>query len=113
MNPGHTIDPAKLAQELAERGQTWADANAAAEALEETKGTVLAQLAVEYIQKGESAAKSELLAKADPAYTTHLEKMVAARRSANKARVRFDVYKAYIELARSAESSRRSEMALR
>jgi hypothetical protein len=113
MNPGQSIDPAKLASELSERGLTWADANAAAEALEETKGSVLAQLASEYIGKGESAAKAEMLAKADPAYTEHLEKMVSARRSANRAKVRFDVYKAYIELARSAESSRRSEMNLR
>ncbi len=112
MNPGQSIDPAALATELAKRGETWADANAAAEALEETKGTVLAQLAAEFLGKGESAAKAELLAKAHPDYSTHLEKMVAARRSANRARVRFDVYKAYIELARSAESSRRAEMKL-
>lgn len=113
MNPGQSIDPAKLAAELSERGLVWSDANAAAEALEETKGTVLAQLAADFLGKGESAAKAELLAKAHPDYTVHLEKMVAARRAANRARVRFDVYKAYIELARSAESSRRSEMALR
>ena len=112
MNPGQSIDPAKLAQELSERGIGWADANAAAEALEETKGTVLAQLAADYLGKGESAAKAELLAKAHPDYTAHLEKMVAARKAANRARVRYDVYKAYIELARSHEASRRQEMKL-
>lgn len=107
------LDPSVLAHELSERGLAWADANAAAEALEETKATVLAQAALEQIQGGASAAKAEVVAKASEVYRDHLEKMVAARKAANRARVRFDTYKAYIELMRSAESSRRAEANLR
>lgn len=107
------IDPHTLAQELSERGLAWADANAAAEALEETKAVVLSQLAMERIQGGDSAAKAELFAKASPQYRDHLTKMVDARKAANRAKVRFDTYKAYIELARSAESTRRAEANIR
>jgi hypothetical protein len=107
------IDPNVLAHELEQRGLTWADAHAAAEALEETKAIVLSQIAVERIQGGDSAAKAEMIAKASPAYRNHIDKMVGARKAANRARVRFDTYKAYIELARSAESTRRAEANIR
>lgn len=107
------LDAHNLAHELSERGLTWADANAAAEALEETKTVVLSQIAVEHIRKGESAAKAELFAKADASYRDHVESMVSARKAANRARVRFDTYKAFIELSRSQESSRRAEMGMR
>lgn len=107
------IDPAVLAHELSKRGETWADANAAAEALEETKATVLSQIAVGRIQGGDSAAKAELFARGSEEYRDHISKMVEARRAANRARVRFDTYKAYIELVRSAESTRRAEANIR
>jgi hypothetical protein len=38
--------------------------------------------------------------------------MVEARQLANKARIRYDSGKAFVELARSAEATRRSEMNL-
>lgn len=107
------LDPNALAHELSERGLAWADADAAACALEETKSTVLSQLAADHLGRGESAAKAELLAKASPEYRDHLESMVNARKTANRARVRWDTYKAYVELIRSAESSRRAEMGMR
>ena len=106
------IDPHALAHELSERGLAWADANAAAEALEETKSTVLAEIMAEHIHGGATAAKAEILAKASKAYREHVDRMVSARKAANRARVRFDTYKAFIELARSRESTRRAEAKL-
>lgn len=105
------VDPRGLTDRLIEAGEKWADLNAAAEILEETKGTLLARLASERFDL--PAWKAEAEAKAHPDYVAHLEAMVKARQAANRARVRYDSGKAYVELARSAESTRRAEMNLR
>lgn len=107
------LDAEKIAKELADRGVAWADADAAAAALEETKAALLAQLASEHIAQGKSVAAAELAAKASPEYSEHLRNMVAARRAANRARVRWVVYQAYVELLRSRASSERAAMTLR
>lgn len=107
------LEPEKLAHELSERGLTWADENAAAEALEEAKPTLLAQIATQHLEMGESAAKAELFAKGSQEYAAHLAGMVEARRMANRARVSFDVYRAYVELLRSRASTERAAMTMR
>ncbi|HYF40923.1 MAG TPA: hypothetical protein VEA35_00620 [Ramlibacter sp.] len=106
------LEPWKMAEELAQRGMAWADANAAAEALEETRQSVYSQIATGFLEAGDSAAKAELRAKADERYQTHIKSMVDARRTANRAHVRWKTYQAFVELVRSAESSRRAEMNL-
>lgn len=105
------VDPRTLTDRLIEAGEAWADLNAAADLLEETKGALLAKLAAERFDM--PAWKAEAEAKAHPDYVAHVEKMVKARQAANRARVRYDSGKAYVELARSAESTRRAEMSLR
>lgn len=115
MTLGHNsrpaIDPDRIAHELAERGLAWADANAAADALEEAKKSVLAQHIL--AAQGRSMSERETIALASAEYTDHLAKMVEARRTANRARVRYDVYKAFIELERSRHSTERAAMQLR
>lgn len=101
-------DPARFAQSIVSRGELWADANAAAELLEETKGTLLAKIFKEHFDK--PAWKAEAEAKGDTRYEEHVTRMVDARRLANLARVRYDGAKAMGEFARSAESTRRAEM---
>lgn len=101
-------DPARFAQSIVSRGELWADAEAAASALEETKGTLLAKLLKEHFDQ--PAWKADALAKADPRYEEHIKAMVDARRLATLARVRYDGAKAMGEFARSAESTRRAEM---
>jgi multidrug resistance efflux pump len=107
----NTIDPRELTERLRRAGEEWADLNAAAEVLEETKPILLAQIASTHANAG-SMAKAEMLAKADPRYADHVGLMVSARKDANKARVKYDSGKAYVELVRSAEASRRAEMKL-
>jgi len=107
------LDADKIAAELSARGMAWADANAAAEALEETKPTVLAQLAAEQIGTGKSAAAADTMAKADDRYLEHIQKMVDARKAANRARIRWDTYKAYVELLRTNASTDRAMMTMR
>lgn len=104
-------DPARFAQSIVGRGEVWADCQAAADLLEETKGTLLAKLVKEHLS--EPAWKAEALAKADDRYAEHIKAMVDARRLSNLARVRYDGAKAMGEFARSAESTRRAEMQLK
>ena len=89
-----------------------ADKNAAAEILEETKGTLLATLASVHMKDGASAAKADVEARSDPQYRGHLTLMVEARREANKARVRYDSGKVYAELLRTKAATERAQMDL-
>lgn len=109
--PGALIDADKIAAELSERGLAWADAQAAAEALEEAKKSVLAELMIG--AQGKSNAEREMIALASPEYRSHLDSMAQARRNANRARVRWDTYKAWIELVRTNASTERAAMNLR
>ncbi len=101
-------DPARFAQGIVARGEIWADCQAAADLLEETKGTLLAKIVKEHWEM--PAWKAEAAAKSDPRYEEHIKAMVDARRLSNLARVRFDGAKMMGEFARSAESTRRAEL---
>lgn len=104
------FDPEAIYRRLNDAGDEWADANAAAEILEETKKTVLAELMGGY--QG-SNAERERTALADSAYRLHLVNMVKARREANRARVRYDSVRVLAEMRRTQESTRRAEANIR
>lgn len=104
------IDAEHIHAALVKTGEEWADLDAAATLLEETKKSVMAKL----INEAEGSVNArEYKALADPEYRRHVEGMVTARKSANKARVRYDSAKTLAELRRSEESTRRAEMSLR
>lgn len=105
------IDPNKTYEALVRAGDDWADAQAAADLLEETKKSVLAKLKMDASANSDSGR--EMHALADPQYKAFVEGMVAARKAANKARVRYDSAKVLAELRRSQESTRRAEMQIR
>jgi hypothetical protein len=111
-----TLDPAKLVERVIQAGEDWADAEAAAQSLEDTRKRQLAELTLVYLScprpdgKGTlSAIAAETHALADPKYLAHLDMAVEMRREANKLRVRYDLGKMYIELLRSKEATRRAE----
>lgn len=105
-----SFDADKTYSELIKAGETWADAEAAASLLEETRKSVLAKL----INEGEgSVAAREYKALADPSYLEFVEGMVSARKAATKARVRYDSAKVLAELRRSQEATRRAEASIR
>lgn len=114
------FDPAALANEVIALGEEWADMDAAASALEETRKTVLAKRTLEFIEgsqslgkaRGMSVAQAETNALADPTYETHLELMVEARKNANRARVRYDLGRMRLELLRTHQATLRNEMRL-
>jgi hypothetical protein len=103
------FDPDRIYANIIAAGDEWADKEAAADLLEETKKTVLAEL----VNKGEgSVSAREYEAFASPVYKLHLTNMVIARKEANKARMRYDAVKVLAEMRRSQESTRRAEMRL-
>lgn len=104
------FDPDRIYKQLTDAGEDWVDKQAAAELLEETKKSVLAE-----IMGGEdgSMAARESAALASTAYRQHLRDMVDARREANRARVRYDSMKVLAEMRRSQESTRRAEIGMR
>lgn len=106
-----SFDPEQMYQRIVKAGEEWADAEAAAELLEETKKSVLAKLMSE--SDGTSAAAKEMYALADPKYREFVSGMVTARKTANKARVRYDSARVLAELRRSQESTKRAEMTMR
>jgi len=101
-----------IAAELEKLGNTWADHNAAASVLEETKSTLQAKIAKEELAKGAPISKAEILAKADPVFEEHIKAMVEARRLATRAKVRFDTFKIKAELLRSNAATDRAMMQL-
>lgn len=104
------VETERLATELSARGLDWADKEAAASALEETRKSVLAGLKTEHPG---SDANREMLALADKTYTDFVRAMVEARKEANKAKVRYDTYRVYIELTRSKVATERAAMSMR
>jgi hypothetical protein len=102
-----------IAERLASAGEEWADKEAAASLLEDTRKRVRAQVAVAHIAEGASAAKAELLAEASDQYHEHLQAMVEARKAANIARVNYDAGKTWTDLVRTQEATKRAEMNLR
>ena len=105
------MNPDEIYNAIIKAGEEWADAEAAAELLEETRKSVLAKLMNESAVA--SVAAKEMQALADPEYRRFVEGMVSARKAANKARVRYDSAKVLAELRRSQESTRRAEMQIR
>jgi hypothetical protein len=101
------FSPEAIYRQLLQAGEEWSDAEAAAEILEETKKTLLAELMGAV--KSDVKAEKERAALADPVYRHHITSMVAARKEANRARVRYDSARVLAELRRTQESTRRVE----
>lgn len=118
------FDPQRLVELVARAGQDWADSDAAASVFEETRKSLFAEIALEYVQTGKPPSRpgespkpmpvnqAELHALSDPRYQTHLTSMVEARKVANRCRVRYDQGRMYLELLRSLQATRRQEAAM-
>jgi hypothetical protein len=119
-----SFDPQRVTDEVVALGESWAEQDAAASCLEETRKSVLAKVALEYLEgtlrpglpgekpKPMPVSQAELKALADPRYEAHLDSMVKARREANISRVRYDLGRMRIELVRSLQATLRNEMGM-
>lgn len=105
-----SFDINNVTERIVELGEEWADNNAAAEILEETKSTLLAELKTFSAEKSDAARETE--AKANPRYKKHLEHMVEARRLANRSKVNYEAAKTWTDLLRTKEANLRAEMKL-
>ena len=106
-----SFDPERTYHELERAGLYWADADAAASMYEESKKSVLADLMNE--TNGGTNVERERHALASRVFKEHVEKMVAARKEANRAKVRYDALRVLAEMRRTEESTRRAEASLR
>lgn len=99
---------------LAERYRTtakeWAEAEAGASLLEETKSAVLAQLSL--AAPATSITGADRLAKAGPEWRAHLVTMVEARRVANLKKVQLKYIEMLFYTRQGADADRRAEMRL-
>lgn len=107
------IDHDKITQRLVEAGEAWAEAEAAAQLLEETRKTLKGNIMSELLAAGKAVTAAESLAYSDNRYFDHVKAMVAARLAANKAKVRYDSGKVYTELLRTNEATNRAQMNLK
>jgi hypothetical protein len=104
------MEPTAITTLVADAGAEYFQNDAAASVLEymETRVAGTAGGAPKAI----SFAQAEQRALADPSYEAHIEMMVSARKNANLSRVRYDMGRMYLELQRSANATRRQEMAM-
>lgn len=108
-----TNDPTAIRERLVTSGEEWAEKEAAASWLEDSRKSVRAQLAMTHLKVAGSMGKAELMAEADQEYVQHLEKTIQARKLANIAKVNYEGNKVWVDLVRSLEATRRQEMNLR
>lgn len=102
------FDPDKIYHELITAGEDWADKNSAAQFLEESKKTVLAQLTVDHLV-GSTKAAAEVKALASNDYCSHINEMVIARKVSNKAMVVYYAQKALADMRRTQAANLRAE----
>ena len=88
-------DNRPISEQWHEAGLRWADAEAAAQLLEETKTAALAELIAEELRAapGLSHARAETNVKSSPEWRRWIEGMVRARKAANRARIDRDFLK--------------------
>lgn len=72
-------------------GESWADAEAAASLLEDLKSSFLSQKMQDWIAGGSALNKAEASVKASDEWREYIEKMVNARKLANKLKVQLEV----------------------
>lgn len=102
------INPNEVYERLVTLGDEWSDANCAADLLEETKKTLMAQLFIQ--SKQSSVAAKEMEALQSKPYIEHIKAMVDARRRANRAKVKYDSARVYSELLRTQAANERATM---
>lgn len=105
-----SFDPDRLFHDLIDAGEEWADREAAAQILEETRKPLLHKIGTDSGEKAESG--KERIAYASEDYHEHVTQMVEARRNANRAKVKYGAIQVLAEMLRTRESTRRAEMGM-
>lgn len=107
------FDPNKVRERIVSLGKDWSRKNAAAQLAEDMKKTVHARLTLARMADGGcSKAQAELEALASQDYVECLADAAAARQASNDARTEFDCAKIWVDLLRSVNANKRTEMQL-
>lgn len=101
----------KAYQAIIDSGIDWADKNAAAGLLEDSKASVLAVIANSIDEK--SATAKESRARATPEFGDFLVKLRDARKERDTARVRYEAARTLASLRQTQESLKKAEMNLK
>jgi hypothetical protein len=88
----------------------WVDADAAATLLEDTKSAVLAERMQAHAEL--PVNRAEQLVKSSPEWRDHVEKMVSARKQANRLKVQMEYLRMKFSEWQSAEATKRAEARL-
>lgn len=110
-HPGTLLDVDRLCGDLEKLGLEWADAKAAADALDDATKGVLGEAFGR--AEGRNKDEKEYNARQDHGFKKHLDALDKARKRANVARVRYDVQQVRVELTRSNASTERALATLR
>lgn len=100
------MNPHEIHEKLVTLGTEWAEANSTADLLEETKKSLIAELMTECNEK--SSAAKETYALRQKRYLDHIEGMIMARKAANKAKVKYDTAKVWVDLLRTESANERA-----
>lgn len=101
----------EIYHKLTQAGEAWAEANRAADLLEETKKVVLAQITtVIFDSEGCSRKEAEDRALGSKQYEEHVKSMVDARYEANKAKVNYSAAQEWVWSVRTESVTKRKEM---
>lgn len=95
-----------LYEKLVECGEDWADKQAAANILEDTKSTVLARLMMSVMAT--SVAAKEMEAKASAAYELHIINTANANKSALIAKIKYESVRTWVDLKRTEAANERA-----
>lgn len=89
-------------------GERWADLESAAQLLEDTKSSILAQRAADY--GGIPVNRAEQQVKSSRFWAEHIQKIVDARREANKAKIELDYVRMKFYEWQSQQANSRVEL---
>lgn len=105
-----TTDNRPWSEIYRDAGEQWADLEAAAQLLEDTKSAYMAQWCAE--QGDIPVNRAEQIVKASPRWMEHVKGIVEARKKANTAKVRLDSIKMRAMEAQARDANYRAEMRL-
>lgn len=100
------MDANALYHKMEQAGSEWADLQSAANVLEDTRHSVLAQLMLK--SQAQSVAAREMEARASEEYQAHVRATQKAAAEALKAKVKYEAIKVWIDLKRTESANERA-----
>jgi len=105
-------DNLPLSEQYRKAAMAWVDAEAAAEFLESTKSSVLAEMMMPHMEDGCAINRAEQQVKASPEWKAHVHSITEARKAANRCKVTLEYLKMRFNEWQSQEANNRTEARL-